>query len=112
MRLLGGDEKALQRTGPSPDPQTIPGIRFCRREKARGVAEGLAAMLENLGLAIAILSIFSGSALLYDAATAADVTALFRLLAGAALLTAGLVTAALVVRSKLHWRQFQKQNRP
>ena len=69
-------------------------------------------MLENLGLAIAILAIFSGSALLYDAATAGDATALFRLLAAAALLTAGLVTTALVVRSKLHWRQIQKQNRP
>jgi hypothetical protein len=76
------------------------------------VAEGLPAMLENLGLAMAIFSIFSGSALLYDAATAGDATALFRLLAGAALLTAGLVTAALVIRGKLHWRQIQKQNRP
>jgi len=76
------------------------------------VAKGLPAMLENLGLAIAILAVFSGSALLYDAAAAGDATALVRLLAGAALLTAGLVTAALVVRSKLHWRQIQKQNRP
>jgi len=112
MRLRGGNEKALQHTGPPPDPQTTPGIRFCRYEKARGVAKGLRAMLENFGLAIAILAIFSGSALLYDAATAGDATALIRLLAGAALLTAGLVTAALVVRSKLHWRQVQKQNRP
>jgi len=76
------------------------------------MAEGLRAMLEDLGLAISILSIFSGSALLYDAATAEDATALVRLLAGAAILTAGLVAAALVVRSKLQWRQIQKRNRP
>jgi hypothetical protein len=69
-------------------------------------------MLEDLGLAISVLSIFSGSALLYDAATASDATALVRLLAGAAILTAGLVAAALVVRSKLQWRQIQKRNRP
>jgi hypothetical protein len=69
-------------------------------------------MLENLALAVSLLSMFLGSALLYDAAGAKDANAIFRLLAGAAILTAGLVTAALVVRSKLHWRQIQKQNRP
>jgi hypothetical protein len=76
------------------------------------VAHDGVAMLENFGLAISALSMLSGSALVYDAASAPDANAILRLLAGAALLTTGLVTTPLVVRSKLHWRQIQKQNRP
>jgi len=110
--LWVGNEKALHhaRLPPASRPPAI--LRICRKEKARVVACRDFAMLENFGLVISFLSILSGSALLYDAATSADANAIFRLLGGAAVLTAGIVTAALVVRSKLHWRQIQKQNRP
>ncbi len=68
-------------------------------------------MLENLGLLISALCTFSGAALIYDAASSHDASAAFSLIGGATILTAGLVIALLVGRSKLHWRYTQKQYR-
>jgi hypothetical protein len=68
-------------------------------------------MLENLGLFAAALCTLFGADLLYDAASAHDQGAAFRLLGGAVALVAGLVTVVLVIRSKLYWRRIRKQYR-
>jgi hypothetical protein len=80
-------------------------------EEARVVAHGATSMLENFALGVAALAIFAGAALLHDAASTPDTNAFFLLLGAAVVLAAGLITAALVLRSKLHWRRIHKQNR-
>ena len=57
-------------------------------------------MLENFGIAVAAISSLSGVFLLYNGITSSDIN---QLLGGAALLSGGLVTAFLVVKSKLEW---------
>jgi hypothetical protein len=68
-------------------------------------------MLENLALAVSALCTFYGAARLYYATNSPDSSGTIRLLGGAAALVAGLITATLVLRSKIHWRRIQKQNR-
>lgn len=68
-------------------------------------------MLENFGLSVAAFVTLAGAALLYNASSAHDASAAFQLLGAAVVLTAGLITAGLVLRSKLHWWRIQKQNR-
>lgn len=67
-------------------------------------------MLENFGLSAAALFILGGAFLLLDATSTPDASAPFRLLAGAAVVAAGVIAAALTIRSKLYWRRIQKQN--
>jgi hypothetical protein len=57
-------------------------------------------MLGNLGLAVAIICALSGAFLLYNGTTTSDMN---QVLGGAALLSVGLLTAFLVVKSKLEW---------
>lgn len=68
-------------------------------------------MLENLGLSAAVLLTLVGAFVLLDATSTPDASSPFRLLAGAATLAAGAISAAHSIRSKLHWRRIQKQNR-
>ena len=75
------------------------------------MARAGASMLENVELFAAALAILAGAALLYDASTTRDVGASYRLFVAAVALAGGLITGALVTRSKLHWRRIQKQNR-
>jgi hypothetical protein len=109
--LRRGNEKALQHPSFPPAPQPADRVRVRRKEEALVVAHAGTTMLENFGLGAAALAIFAGAALLYDAASTPDTNAFFRLLGAAVALAAGLITAALVLRSKLHWRRIQKQNR-
>lgn len=76
-----------------------------RDEEARVVAHGGVAMLENFGLAAAAIVTLAGGALLYNAASTSDTNAPLLLLGAAVALAAGLITAALLLKSKLHgWR--------
>jgi hypothetical protein len=68
-------------------------------------------MLENLALCGSALCILCGTALLYNSTSSLDTSAAFRLLGGSFVLAAGLITATLVLRSKLHWRRIRKQYR-
>jgi hypothetical protein len=68
-------------------------------------------MLENLALFVSAFCSLYGAALLYDATTSLDTSAGPRLLGGAVALAVGLITATLVLKSKLHWRRVQKQYR-
>ena len=70
-------------------------------------------MLENLGLAVAVLLTISGAAFLIIGITAApNADATLGLFGGAAALAAGVILAVLTARSKLHWRRIEKENRP
>jgi hypothetical protein len=65
-------------------------------------------MLENFGIAVAAISALSGVFLLYNGITSSDMN---QVLGGAALLSGGLVTAFLVVKSKLEWARTLKRYR-
>jgi len=65
-------------------------------------------MLENLGIAMAVISAFAGVFLLYNGISSSDIN---QVLGGAALLSGGLVIAFLVVKSKLQWARTLKRYR-
>jgi hypothetical protein len=65
-------------------------------------------MLENFGIAIATISALSGVFLLYNGITSSDMN---QVLGGGALLSSGLVTAFLAVKSKLEWARTLKRYR-
>jgi hypothetical protein len=65
-------------------------------------------MLENFGIATATISALSGVFLLYNGITSSDMN---QVLGGGALLSSGLVTAFLAVKSKLEWARTLKRYR-
>jgi len=65
-------------------------------------------MLGNLGIAAASICIPAGVFLLYNGISQSDMN---QVLGGAALLSVGLVTAFLVVKSKLEWARTLKRYR-
>ena len=65
-------------------------------------------MLGNLDIAVATICTISGALLLYNGIALSDMN---QLLGGAALLSVGLVTAFLVVKSKLQWARTLKRYR-
>jgi uncharacterized membrane protein HdeD (DUF308 family) len=65
-------------------------------------------MLANLGIAIAAISAVCGVLLLYNGITSSDMN---QVLCGAVLLSVGLVTAFVVVKSKLEWARKLKRDR-
>ena len=65
-------------------------------------------MLGNLGIAAASISILSGAFLLYKGFALSDMN---QVLSGAALLSVGLVTAFVVVKSKVEWARNLKRYR-
>jgi len=64
-------------------------------------------MLENLGIAAASICILSGAFLVYNGIALSGMS---QVLDNAALLSVGLATAFLVVKSKLEWRQTLKRH--
>jgi len=79
---------------------------LCLRGYAR--LGGTCSMLGNLGIAAASICILSGAFLLYNGIAQSDMN---QVLGGSALLSVGLVTAFLVVKSKLEWARTLKRYR-
>ena len=65
-------------------------------------------MLENLGIAAASICMLSGAFLVYNGIALSDMS---QVLGSAALLSVGLITAFLVVKSKLEWWRTLKRHR-
>ena len=65
-------------------------------------------MLENLGIAAASICMLSGAFLVYNGIALSDMS---QVVGGAALLSVGLVTAFLVVKSKLEWWRTLRRHR-
>jgi len=68
-------------------------------------------MLENLGFVFAAICILAGLFLLSDTGSGPDANSGARLLGGAALLNAGMITVWIAAKSKLAWRRAEKEMR-
>ena len=66
-------------------------------------------MLDNLGIAIASICLVLGAVLLYDGLSKPDANQAPILIGGAALLSLGLTTICLILKSKLEWRRNYKK---
>ena len=68
-------------------------------------------MLDNLGMAIASISLLLGGALLYDSVSTGDASQAPKLMGGAVLLSVGLTTMLRILKNKLEWRRNYKKYR-
>lgn len=64
--------------------------------------------MDKLGLLFSVISVLSGTTLLYDSASEVATSQTAQVLAGATLLALGLFTAFYVVES---WRRLRKQSK-
>ena len=64
--------------------------------------------MDKLGLLFSVVSVLSGTTLLYDSVSEVATSPTARLLTGATLLSLGLFTAFYVVKSWRRWRKYSK----